>query len=252
MRTVYLQPIDKKLFEDFLIKDGYIEEMNKEGEIIEIQKSENDLFEIKYDKVYSLFPISLYILGNVLIDLYSTEKDRKMINQIQERILTSNYFTSIISLELDRYFASRDKLFEEKFLKFNLNGLNEEIKLIKETIIIERETEAIKDKLYDSYAKKGIKVKEFEEVRVEYIQGELNIISKGNDKINLDNVEEKLGLELEVDAEDNWIVDLYLCLMVCTILKVKKITIPIEYEDLYNELSINESLIETGIEIILK
>lgn len=252
MKTKYIELKDESLFYNYLIKDGYLDEINDEENILSITKKEGNIVEIKYEEIYALYPIAIYMLGNILRDAISSEKDNKIKIEIENALLDNKYFALLISLELDRYFLSNDKLVEKLFLKFNLKGLKNEIKLIKEDVLVIKESDELKEKLYNSYKENGVNVLDYKELKVEYIDGELNLINLKGDLINAEEANNLLGIQFDIVEEDKWITDIYLCTMICIILKATKLTIPKQYKELFDELVYSQSLIETGIEIILE
>lgn len=251
MKKVYFKFKDKELFLDYITTDDFLSEINENEEILKI-KDLGDKVEVHYKEVVALYPIAIYLLGNEMEDLANRIKDDEVLSKIYETLTVNNYFTSLISLEVDRFFMSRDLLIEDVFINFNLKGLKEEIKLIEEDANMNLEAEKIKDNLYDNYKKNGLDVKSYSELTVKYIDGELNLENLKGDCINGANLAEQLGLELNIDKNDKWVFDLSLCSIVCTVLKVEKLIVPREYKELYNDLLENESLLDTNIVLVLK
>ena len=243
-------------------KEKFISFAEELTDILKIEKSftvinnnEQKELTIKFNEIVDLYPVAIYLLYQYVDFKFKimekTKGDESIIAKFDELIDGNDYLVSLISLEIYKYLLFNDLLDEELFLKYNIKALSKELELSLATALRNLESQIQKDNLEKYIKNRGVNFEDYSELNVLYIDNELNLFNKKKKAINISNAEDILGLTLP-KKEDDWAQDIILCIIVCSTLKVKKLTIPNEYSALYDALMNNIASLEKDILIVLE
>lgn len=250
MKEIKLYLNDRKIFEDaskLLIEENIATEVFMDEDVITV-KIDDSIEDNVLDFYYSL---SVYlVVSNVKKE--ALKYPAKYREEIESTICSTNYFYGVISAELIRYFHNNDIFKESIFFKFNIKGFKEEVEGLYKTIKYKDERNEYSNSIYNDLKKSGLDMKDFEVLRLDYDVDNIKLITVSDKEITPKNVSKTLNLSLKFDMTDKWIYDLAFCSTLCMMLKVKKLIIPKEYVEFYEDLIKYNDFEALGTKIILE
>lgn len=229
-------------------KDKYTVDITEKLTKVAYTKNEKELEHILFNA------LSLYLIEQETVKEFKKGKDSnvKHLKEMLDITLNDLYYPVIINLEMERYFKSNNKLMEKAFVDFNLTGLKEELKEVYEMIKDNEENDKFMGKIQSQLLKSGIDIKDYDELHLSYNEEDIIILTnKKGEQVTPDNLYEKYYMQINADYDDDWLYDISFCTIVCLFFKTKKLYIPKDYEDIYNDLIENNTLQQRGLKLIL-
>lgn len=229
-------------------------------EKIEIDK-ENSLFKIYYEENKENF-FGLTVLSALSLSLcidyicfYSKYKHKEKEKKILLEAITSDaYYANTLLINLISYFKNNSLLKEKIFFKFNMNEFDKELELIIEDFEFENIMNKAKDNIHEMLKENGIDFKNYSTMQIVFDENDcFSLKAKDGSLLNPKTTSNLLGLDIEFEPQiDDFLTIITFCDLMISVLKIKTLIIPTNYENIYNALLEQQNILQNEVKLVLK